>query len=144
MLATVLMLVSLILGRDALAYYSPQAGCWPNRDPIQEKGSINLYAFNANNPINKFDLFGLITPGGSDPFDPSMLGKPCSCLCQRRPCNFNGPITLKDSGSEPGTFRIKADYPAPMRSGCCPQWQLRWTSCIRSGHPMGGGDTRMQ
>jgi RHS repeat-associated protein len=39
-------------------YYSPLYGKWLGRDPIEEKGGINLAAFVANNPITSFDPFG--------------------------------------------------------------------------------------
>jgi RHS repeat-associated protein len=39
-------------------YYKPSTGTWPNRDPIEEKGGLNLYGFCDNNPINNFDLNG--------------------------------------------------------------------------------------
>ena len=32
---------------------------WPNRDPIQEAGGVNLYRFNRNAPTMYFDAFGL-------------------------------------------------------------------------------------
>ena len=70
----------------------------------------------------------------SDP-NAYLAGKPCCGACARRPCIIKT-AKLVDTGSEPGTFRIAAvDF---GRSGCCPQWQLRWTSCIRAGHPNGG------
>lgn len=31
---------------------------WPNRDPMQEAGGLNLYAFVGNNGINKVDIDG--------------------------------------------------------------------------------------
>jgi RHS repeat-associated protein len=40
-------------------YYSPNAGRWINRDPIQEAGGANYYAFVRNNPINLIDYYGL-------------------------------------------------------------------------------------
>jgi RHS repeat-associated protein len=40
-------------------YYSPELGRWINRDPIEEVGGLNFYAFVANNSINRFDPFGL-------------------------------------------------------------------------------------
>jgi RHS repeat-associated protein len=40
-------------------YYDPQTGRWPNRDPIEEWGGINLYGFVLNNPIRYTDVSGL-------------------------------------------------------------------------------------
>ncbi len=40
-------------------YYAPATGRWISRDPIDEEGGINLYAFVQNNPINDVDLLGL-------------------------------------------------------------------------------------
>ena len=36
-----------------------------NRDPMNEHGGINLYAFVANNPVNDFDFLGLTVSGSS-------------------------------------------------------------------------------
>jgi RHS repeat-associated protein len=41
-------------------YYSPLLGRWINRDPIEEKGGLNLYGFINNNPISNFDVYGLL------------------------------------------------------------------------------------
>ena len=43
----------------AFAYYSPQCGRWTTRDPIEEKGGVNLYAFCENDPISNYDKLGL-------------------------------------------------------------------------------------
>jgi len=67
-------------------YYNPSAGRWPNRDPIEERGGINLYAMVGNNPIGFIDRLGLI--GLADPgpnWQPPSLPKPspgpsCSSL----------------------------------------------------------------
>lgn len=40
-------------------FYSPPLMRWLNRDPIEEKGGINLYAFCENSPIAKNDSNGL-------------------------------------------------------------------------------------
>ena len=39
-------------------HYKPVTGRWLNRDPIEEKGGENLYAFSGNNPILYVDKFG--------------------------------------------------------------------------------------
>jgi RHS repeat-associated protein len=40
-------------------YYDPATGRWPSRDPIEEKGGVNLYGFVGNNGVNRWDLLGL-------------------------------------------------------------------------------------
>jgi hypothetical protein len=40
-------------------YYDPETGRWPNRDPIEEDGGINLYGFVGNNGLNWIDLLGM-------------------------------------------------------------------------------------
>ena len=44
-------------------YYSPDIGRWISRDPIEEQGGFNLYAFVNNDPINKIDTLGLFFCG---------------------------------------------------------------------------------
>ena len=39
-------------------HYSPSLGRFLSRDPIEEQGGLNLYAFVENNPIVKFDVAG--------------------------------------------------------------------------------------
>jgi RHS repeat-associated protein len=39
-------------------YYNPSTGRWLSRDPIGEKGGLNLYAFVRNDPIGKTDSLG--------------------------------------------------------------------------------------
>jgi RHS repeat-associated protein len=40
-------------------FYDPVTGRWPSRDPIEERGGINLYGFVGNNPTIWIDLNGL-------------------------------------------------------------------------------------
>jgi RHS repeat-associated protein len=54
-------------------YYSPNLQRWVNRDPIEERGGINLYSFVFNNPINIVDLLGLDCYRQNRQLFPSML-----------------------------------------------------------------------
>jgi RHS repeat-associated protein len=40
-------------------YYSPFFGRWLSRDPIGERGGVNLYGFVGNDGVNKWDKLGL-------------------------------------------------------------------------------------
>jgi len=40
-------------------YYDPVTGRWPSRDPIGERGGLNLYGFVENDGINRIDYLGL-------------------------------------------------------------------------------------
>jgi RHS repeat-associated protein len=42
-------------------YYQPLLGTWINRDPIGERGGINLYGYVANGPVIFIDPLGLET-----------------------------------------------------------------------------------
>jgi RHS repeat-associated protein len=42
-------------------YYHPGVGRWLSRDPIGERGGLNLYGYVENDPINAFDGDGLST-----------------------------------------------------------------------------------
>lgn len=61
-----------------LRYYSPQAGRWLSRDPIEEQGGVNLYGFVGNNPVNLVDPLGLSSVSAPPPFDPCK--DPCGDL----------------------------------------------------------------
>jgi RHS repeat-associated protein len=52
-------------------FYLPLLGRWINRDPIAERGGVNLYTFVQNQTINALDLFGLSAL-------PKDLDEPCT------------------------------------------------------------------
>jgi len=41
-------------------FYAPRLGRWMTRDPLGEKGGLNLYGFVGNGPMNIIDPYGLI------------------------------------------------------------------------------------
>ncbi len=55
-------------------YYMPETGRWPNRDPIEEDGGVNLYGFVWNNGVNGWDYLGEL------PFLKKMLLKQLSAI----------------------------------------------------------------
>ncbi len=65
-------------------YYDPATGRWPSRDPIGERGGLNLYGFVGNDGVNEWDLLGQMGP--VSPF-----------TCNNHPSN-----------SVPDTTRVKA------------------------------------
>jgi RHS repeat-associated protein len=48
-------------------YYDPVTGRWPSRDPIKERGGVNLYGFVKNDVIRLIDILGLHEVGS--PFE---------------------------------------------------------------------------
>jgi RHS repeat-associated protein len=44
-------------------YYNPSTGRWLSRDPLEEQGGDNLYSAMYNDPVDCFDLLGLIING---------------------------------------------------------------------------------
>ena len=60
-------------------YYDPVTGRWPSRDPIGERGGVNLYGFIGNGSVSAVDFLGLLGTGNKNdtplpilpPFDPN-------------------------------------------------------------------------
>ena len=56
-------------------YYEPTLQRWPNRDPLEEEGGINLYSYVGNNPVNAIDPLGLTCKSNWDFFWDWALGR---------------------------------------------------------------------
>lgn len=66
-------------------YYDPVTGRWPSRDPIGERGGLNLYGFVGNDGVNGWDYLGLAisfpsTGGLGDLVKPPSDGLPDSIV----------------------------------------------------------------
>lgn len=89
MMWRLVLLLALVLAGSAPtahAFYNPESGRWLNRDPILERGGINLYGFVANRPIQSIDVDGTALWG--PPFMPPDPEPPSTdpvgfALCQR-------------------------------------------------------------
>jgi RHS repeat-associated protein len=55
-------------------WYAPNLQRWVNRDPIAERGGINLFGFVLNAPANHVDSFGLVVC-----FNPADCAAQCGC-----------------------------------------------------------------
>jgi RHS repeat-associated protein len=63
-------------------YYDPSTGRWPSRDPIEERGGINLYLLGSNDSVNKVDPLGLDVLPKPDQ-SPRLFVLVCRHLCTR-------------------------------------------------------------
>jgi RHS repeat-associated protein len=73
------------VGDYGYRYYNPQLGRWPSRDPIGERGGLNIYAFLRNDGVNSGDFLGLET---STEKGNRLLGKPKDCGCYNIGASF--------------------------------------------------------
>jgi len=48
----------LVINLYGYRYYDPVTGRWPSRDPIGERGGLNLYGFLGNDGISRIDVLG--------------------------------------------------------------------------------------
>lgn len=85
--------------------YLPELGRWLSRDPIAEKGGLNLYGYAGNSPTNRTDPLGLSwwCPGDSDyilDFDAALrdwMGVNLSPSDEQAINSINADRTLSDS-----------------------------------------------
>jgi RHS repeat-associated protein len=56
-------------------YYDPVTGRWPSRDPIEEKGGVNVYGALQNDFLSAHDVLGLVEGGASECNDDNDVGK---------------------------------------------------------------------
>ena len=95
-------------------YYDPNTGRWPNRDPIEEAGGMNVYAFVYNDPVGYIDRTGLDVIRFPQSRPPATSpGRPVP-LPPGRPWPFPGPGTGPGSGPRPGGPIVAWPTPGPI------------------------------
>jgi RHS repeat-associated protein len=65
----------------AYRYYDPVTGRWPSRDPIAERGGVDLYGFVGNDGVNGLDVYGLRRLPGSGENLGCFNEDPCKDQC---------------------------------------------------------------
>lgn len=65
-------------------YYDSETGRWPNRDPIEENGGVNLYAMLENDTVNQADFLGLATDDATE----DAIGDGCACTRDGKELKF--------------------------------------------------------
>jgi RHS repeat-associated protein len=110
-----------------LRYYEPSTGRWLSRDPIEEQGGLNLYAFVANNGVNQFDPFGLMTENDITnvvlALDATLKNSQCCCNKNESP-----KVDLSISGSPSGSS--VTNTATPTKHGCVVIVGYYWWNCV--------------
>ena len=110
-------------GLSGYRYYSAELGRWPNRDPIGEDGSENLYGFALNASVNLVDMLGLKP-------DHAEKDHSCCCCCVNR-IYFANEEALPNKQGYKFTMEIRltdvlcGDSDASCGGGCGLKWEER-------------------
>jgi RHS repeat-associated protein len=112
-------------------YYNPSTGRWPSRDPMEERGGLNLYEFVLNSPVNYVDLLGLLTRSAIERTAQDMDNaiKNISCCCSGIREVF---LTLQGSASGSSVTLSAKITPKGNVSSTCPVSVVKiyWWDCV--------------
>lgn len=106
-------LAMLALPPAARAFYNPNTGRWLSRDPIGERGGVDLFAAMGNEPVNLIDALGLecvghtCKPGDGDDHDGLHF------------CGPPSPPPTPGPNDPPGFNRIPPYNPPDAGKPCC-------------------------
>ena len=134
-------------------YYDPVTGRWPSRDPIAERGGVNLYVFIGNNGVNGGDVLGMSPTQNPGETSDGSQPKECLCCCAEDIKIIKGGRidTLNDWGSS-FDVKIELNYKQTLEEGvkdCELEWMERsdYPALPKEVHPpdewvnLYGGDT---
>ena len=127
-------------------YYDPVTGRWPSRDPIGERGGLNLYAFVGNDGVNLTDFLGQVRtihkPG-------LVHGRKCDPCCKK--CVKTGTPKIEDDGTKGTSVKAKitsVDFKSvyttdkcshERKCGDCCAVYYRWWTCYTDRCQKGNG-----
>jgi RHS repeat-associated protein len=85
-------------------FYRPDLQRWPNRDPIEELGGLNLFAYTDNTPIDEVDPLGL--DGTNDPSkntEQVVKQATSDASCAKKACQEQASKPIGKRGPLPGS-----------------------------------------
>lgn len=115
---------------NASAFYDPGTQRWPNRDPIEEEGGLNLYGFIENDAINHGDELGQMrfedVMAIEKQLDDSLKDK--TCCCNKQP-----PTKLDVTISGTASGATVTDTANIKKYGCVLTiWDYYWWDCFNA------------
>ena len=100
-------------------FYSPSLGRWLNRDPIEERGGENLYAFCDNSPPHSFDALGTST---------------CCRNGSKRSCDnfyrWNGSVVTSSLTLGVGATFLMIDLKSNFVCMTCSKWRIHMKAVL--------------
>lgn len=115
-------------------YYDSVTGRWPSRDPIGERGGLNLYGFSFNDGINRWDYLGNWSRLSPNPNAPKAGD---SCTPSDTPVNFQYRIYELRSNAQ--VFAAGLEFNFSSGQSETHLVAFRWWTCTR-GLSDGGSD----
>jgi RHS repeat-associated protein len=107
--------------------YSANLGRWISRDPISERGGLNLYDYVRNQPIHLMDALGLCPQEGD--------------ACSGAPCELETEVV--NNGTRPGDVALKATVRITSEKGSCEDIHAtQWWTCTWLGLDTQNKDSR--
>ena len=85
-----LALLGVTLVQTAQAFYNPSTGRWLSRDPIVEKGGINLVSFVANDSTDRIDSLGHLAFNGCSASQQTQLQSDFNTYCGKLKTSLPG------------------------------------------------------
>jgi RHS repeat-associated protein len=116
--------------------YNPALGRWISRDPIEERGGLNLFGYVGNDPVNAIDPVGLIRIYGNW-CGPDWTGGHREAYTSHAPGYYQAPINTLDAACETHDicyYQCRNNYPCDgeMRSQCFRECDRALTNAANS------------
>jgi RHS repeat-associated protein len=114
--------------------YNPLDGRFISRDPIEERGGLNLYGFAGNDPVNGWDYLGLVKGKccGRKKYNPTIE---CCCETTKKifgkgsPFKWEGMMALTEFGYWIGGFVLHCELDSNL-SFDCKRYQVGVTALL--------------